>query len=184
VDSQVNENEIKVEIRAGMGRDFDAILACLAAAFEPYRAEYTPEAFADTVLTKPALSDRMDEMDIAVATVDGKIVGTIAWQSFGEDPEPPSKTPGPQADFAAPAGLEGHIRGLAVLPEFAGKGIAEKLLEAAEEGLKAEKCGWITLDTTEPLKPAQRFYEKHGYKPSGQERDFFGMRLIELEKRL
>jgi ribosomal protein S18 acetylase RimI-like enzyme len=173
-----------LEVRAATGRDFDGILACLAAAFEPYRGDYTEGAFADTVLSLAALRERLDEMEIAVAMVDGKVVGTIAWQSFGEEPEPPANSPGPLAGIAAPDGLEGHIRGMAVLPEYEGKGVADQLLRCAEEGLVAEKCGWITLDTTEPLKRAQRFYEKHGYKPSGQTRDFFGMKLIELEKRL
>jgi hypothetical protein len=40
----------------------------------------------------------------------------------------------------------------------------------------------VTLDTTEPLKKAIRFYLRHGYKPSGIVKDFFGMPLFEYEK--
>lgn len=171
-----------IEIREAKDRDGEGILACLSAAFEPYRNDYTPEAFADTVLDHDSLKKRMEHMDVAVAVVDGKVIGTISWQWFGGNPENPETTPGPLAEFAAPEGREGHIRGMALLPEFCGKGIAERLLMVAEDGIVKDKCKWITLDTTEPLKRAQRFYEKHGYKPSGQTRDFFGMRLIELEK--
>lgn len=173
-----------IEIRAATDRDAEELLACLAAAFEPYRNEYTAAAFADTILDRDSLRKRMEHMEVVVATLGDKIVGTIAWQWFGGNPETPATKPGPLAEFAAPEGREGHIRGMAVLPDQCGKGIGDQLLKAAEEGLINDKCKWITLDTTEPLKRAQRFYEKHGYKPSGQTRDFFGMRLMELEKRL
>jgi hypothetical protein len=38
-------------IRRATSADAHAIAACLGAAFEPYRAEYTPGAFTDTVLS-------------------------------------------------------------------------------------------------------------------------------------
>jgi hypothetical protein len=42
----------------------------------------------------------------------------------------------------------------------------------------------VTLDTTEPLHKAMRFYGKHGYVPSGRATDFFGMPLHEYVKLL
>ena len=42
----------------------------------------------------------------------------------------------------------------------------------------------ITLDTTEPLQRAVRFYEKHGYVASRRTTDFFGMALHEYVKEL
>jgi len=159
----------------------DGILECLAAAFEPYRADYTPEAFADTTLNKKSVLERMDEMVVTVALHDEKVVGTIAWLALGGDPNDPEDYPPGEDD---PIMREGHIRGMAVLPEAQGQGIADTLLKMAEEDLKIDGCTWISLDTTEPLKRAQKFYEKHGFQPSGQVRDFFGMRLIELAKTL
>ena len=79
---------------------------------------------------------------------------------------------------------EGHLRGMAVLPEWHGRGIAEKLLQSAEAELAARNCSRITLDTTEPLQRAMRFYEKHGYVASGRTTDFFGMPLHEYVKDL
>ena len=38
--------------------DAAAILECLRAAFEPYRALYTPAAFEDTVLTPGTVGER------------------------------------------------------------------------------------------------------------------------------
>ena len=43
-------------------------------------------------------------------------------------------------------------------------------------------CSLVTLDTTEPLERATRFYEKHGYRLSGRVSEFFGMPLFEYVK--
>jgi GNAT superfamily N-acetyltransferase len=69
------------------------------------------------------------------------------------------------------------------LPEWQGRGIAEKLLHAAETVLAGRGCSRVTLDTTEPLHRATRFYEKHGYFASGKSTDFFGMPLHEYVKK-
>jgi ribosomal protein S18 acetylase RimI-like enzyme len=78
----------------------------------------------------------------------------------------------------------GHLRGMAVRAPWQGKGVAEKLLEAAEEALREQGCTRVTLDTTEPLARAMRFYEKHGFRRSGRISDFFGMPLHEWVKSL
>jgi GNAT superfamily N-acetyltransferase len=70
------------------------------------------------------------------------------------------------------------------VPVWQGRGVAEALLESAEAELIGRKCNRITLDTTEPLERAMRFYERHGYRRSGKVSDFFGMRLHEYAKEL
>lgn len=152
-------------VRRATSADAPAILRCLSVAFEPYRAAYTPGAYLDTVLTTDTVAERLQSMHIFVAmTADAAIVGTIACR--------PS------------ASGEGHLRGMAVLPEWQGRGLAERLLRAAEEDLSGQKCTYITLDTTDPLERATRFYEKHGYRRSGKVIDFFGMPLHEFRKDL
>ena len=151
-------------IRAGDAEDAPAILGCLSAAFEPFRSSYTRGAWLDTVLTSETLQQRLSTMTVLVAVSAGEgIVGTISF-STGESGE-------------------GHLRGMAVLPAWQGMGAAEALLETAEAELRSS-CKRITLDTTEPLQRAMRFYEKHGYQPSGRISDFFGMRLHEYVKEL
>ncbi|MGB8889975.1 MAG: GNAT family N-acetyltransferase [Candidatus Korobacteraceae bacterium] len=138
---------------------------CLACAFEPYRASYTPDAYLDTVLTVETIAQRLESMQLFVAvTADEQIAGTIAC-SLSENGE-------------------GHLRGMAVLPEWQGRGVAEKLLRGAESELLNRSCVRITLDTTEPLERAMRFYESHGYRRSGRITDFFGMPLHEYVKDL
>jgi GNAT superfamily N-acetyltransferase len=150
-------------IRQAATDDTGAILGCLASAFEPYRAQYTPPAFADTVLTESTLQLRMKQMHVLVATVSGHLVGTVAGACQGED---------------------AHLRGMAVLPECRGLGVAVRLLGEIEEWTRAQGCRRITLDTTLPLQAAIRFYEKNGYSRSGTIYDFFGMPLIEYFKNL
>ena len=147
-------------IRRATTADTTGILLCLGAAFQEFRGDYTPQGFADTVLAPATIERRLREMTVLVAE-EGGIVGTIA---------------------CARNGKEGHLRGMAVLPVWRGRGVAEKLLAAAEAELAG--CTRVTLDTTAPLKRAIRFYEKHGYRRTGRVTDFFGMPLYEYEKKL
>ena len=150
-------------IRRATSEDAAQILACLRTAFEDYRQQYTTDAFVDTVLTPETLQERLVAMIVFVAINDlGEVVGTIACNLVSAE--------------------EGHLRGMAVLPSLRGSGIAGQLLSHAEEGLRSRKCTCITLDTTEPLQRAMRFYEKHGYRRSGKISDFFGMPLVEYQK--
>lgn len=151
-------------IRRATQADAPGILACLAAAFEPFRHEYSRAGFEDTVLTDQTIGARMAGMDVFVAESDDRIVGTIASAILSRE--------------------EGHLRGMAVLPDWQGRGIAERLLETAEQELRRRGCSRITLDTTAPLQRAIRFYEKHGYHATGKVGDHFGMPLYEYAKTL
>jgi GNAT superfamily N-acetyltransferase len=151
-------------IRRATLADAEEVLVCLAEAFEPYRASYTPDAFLDTILTPELLQRRMETMTVFVAEDRaGRVAGTVACGKASEG--------------------EGHLRGMAVRTLWHGAGAAQVLLEHAESELRAQGCWRVTLDTTLPLERAMRFYEKNGYRRSGRVTDFFGMRLIEYEKK-
>jgi GNAT superfamily N-acetyltransferase len=150
-------------IRKATYEDCAAILQCLSSAFAPYRESYTPEAFLDTVLTPDAFRHRLSEMSVVVATsTSGEVVGTIAYRAL--------------------EGGEGHLRGMAVRPEWQGSGLSTSLLETAEDELRRAGCKIITLNTTEPLNRAIRFYEKNGFRPTGKIGRFFGMPLFEYRR--
>jgi ribosomal protein S18 acetylase RimI-like enzyme len=83
---------------------------------------------------------------------------------------------------AALADREGHLRGMAVHPDFQKRGVAAKLLERALSDLVTRRCRRVTLDTTRPLRTAARFYEAHGFQRTGRVSDFFGMPLYEYAK--
>jgi ribosomal protein S18 acetylase RimI-like enzyme len=150
-------------IRPASVEDAAAILQCLRAAFEPYRSQYSSQAWLDTVMTLDTLLHRLTSMTVLVAvSVQGNVVGTIGG--------------------AVVSTSEGHLRGMAVPPQWHGCGIAQRLLEAMEEHLLATGCTSISLATTEPLQRAMRFYEKNGFTRTGKITDFFGMPLIAYAK--
>lgn len=151
-------------VRKGAPADSDGILACLSAAFEPYRASYTPGGFADTILDRTTVMQRIVGMTVFVALSGTTVVGTVGCKQMDAE--------------------EGHLRGMAVLPGWQGTGVADALLQAATEDLYSRGCKRVTLDTTEPLRRAVRFYEKHGFTASGRVSDFFGMPLYEYVKSL
>jgi GNAT superfamily N-acetyltransferase len=157
------QNLGQILIRPAESGDESGILQCLAAAFGPYRGDYTPEAYADTVPDEVALAARLRRMHVLVATSGAEIAGTVA---------------GSLADG------EGHLRGMAVLPEWRGSGLAAALLTTVERWLKEHGCRRVTLDTTLPLQAAIKFYEKNGYKRSGRIADLFGMPLVDYAKDL
>jgi len=143
--------------------DAEGILGCLRAAFEPYRTQYTPAAYEDTVVTTETVRRRIETMTVLVARNEvGLIIGTIG---------------------ASVRGAEGHIRGMAVMPSSQGGGVAKQLLELIEKELRAAGCSLVTLDTTAPLARAIRFYERNGYVGSGIVSDFYGMALYQYQKR-
>jgi ribosomal protein S18 acetylase RimI-like enzyme len=152
-------------IRKASLRDADEILQCLEQAFATYRSSYTPGGFADTILTQETLQKRFTEMTILAAVDEsGHVIGTIAYKMEHHG--------------------EAHIRGMAVRPECHGSGVAKKLLDQVEADLRDLHCKIITLDTTRPLQRAIRFYEKNGFRATGQVSSFFGMDLFAYSKEL
>lgn len=159
----VQQQSQTISLRRATGEDAPQILACLRAAFEEYRRLYTPAAFLDTVLTPETILVRLAKFFVFVAVSDAsEVVGTIACNIVSAE--------------------EGHIRGMAVLPGLRCTGVAAQLLSCAETELRSRRTTRITLDATEPLQRAMRFYEKFGYRRSGRVTNFFGMPLIEYHK--
>jgi len=152
-------------IRRAGDRDRPGILRCLAAAFAPYREAYTVDVFADTVLSRRSIGRRLRSHAVFVA-IDrrGRVVGTVGGRARGRG--------------------EGHVRGMAVVPAWQGRGVAPRLLGRVEDELRARGCTFVTLDTTEPLRRAARFYRRRGYRRTGRARRFSGMALLEFRKEL
>lgn len=151
------------EVRKADMEDVAAIVDCLGRAFAEYESAYTPGAFADTVPDANGIRRRLKEMCLLVAVSANKVVGTIGYTVNG---------------------TEGHLRGMAVFPQWRGRGAASALLRNVENELRARGCTVVTLDTTEPLERAIRFYEKNGFVASGKVLNFFGMQLHEYSKLL
>lgn len=158
-----NIRHASFEIRKAEVTDAADVAGCLRVAFGQHCNEYTPEAYADTVLDADGVRHRLCKMRLFVAVTEGKVVGTIGCLAKGE---------------------EGHLRGMAVTPNWQGTGVAPALLRVAEAELRENGCRYVTLDTTAPLVRAVRFYLNNGYSRSGRVADFFGMPLYEYRKLL
>lgn len=151
-------------IRRAAPRDSQGILDCLRQAFEPYRRCYTDLAFDDTVLSPATLQRRQSEMQILVAVESAnRVIGTVAYGVTDRD---------------------GHVRGMAVLPEYQGRKIAAALLAQVEADLRGLNCVSVTLETTCPLRRAMHFYEKRGFSRTAKVFSFFGMELVGYRKDL
>lgn len=151
-------------IRQATADDEAAVRDCLQTAFAPYRHFYSPEGFADTTLTPDTYRGRLRHSAILVGELGGRVVATIACSRLSPE--------------------EGHLRGMAVLPAFHGQGIAGRMLAAAEALIREWGCREVSLDTTQPLQRAIRFYETHDYVRTDKVADFYGMPLLEFKKTL
>lgn len=153
-------------IREAEVKDAKRIHEVILAAFEEFRYFYSPEGFADTVMSEKAVAKRIDKMTINVAVdQNNEIIGTIGWKKL--------------------SGREGHIRGMAVNPKIQGKeSPATDLLRKVEKDAQSQGCSFLTLDTTEVLQRAHNFYRKNGFKKTGKTGDFFGATIYEFAKEI
>lgn len=152
-------------IRCAASKDAAGMLDCLRLAFEPFRELYTHAAYEDTVLMPETMSLRLASMQAYVAVTDSdRVIGTIACSVVSKE--------------------KGHLRGMAVVPEWQGRGLAGALLKTAETALIEKGCSLVTLDTTEPLERAISFYKRNGFSATGKVTHYFGMPLYQYAKTL
>ena len=69
-----------VQLRRASPGDVTGILACLAAAFGPYRQDYPTPAYLNTVLNPVTMRTRLRRMDVFVAIAGDRniIAGTVS----------------------------------------------------------------------------------------------------------
>jgi len=146
--------------------DSQQIHEVLLYAFEPYRILYTEEAFNATVVSTGNLVKRIEaeKYEVITALYRGKICGTVSVKKTRNE--------------------NLYVASMAVLPEYHGNGIGYKLLEEAEKTALQKDCKKIVLETSEPITNAIRLYEKFGFKRTGKIRDWFGVPIFKMMKRL
>ena len=105
------------------------------------------------------VADRVQRTLVLVAVDDGRVLGTVTLE-LDERTEPAeddeSQTPLPSH--------EAHVRMLGVSPEARGRGIGRRLMEAAIAEARARGKTIVTLNTTRPMRAAQRMYESMGFQ--------------------
>ena len=153
------------EIRRATPEDAPAISDILYAAFEPFKSEYTQDAFAYTTPGPDVIEPRFAEGPIWVATENGAMIGTVS---------------------GLPEEERFYIRSMAVRPGLQRSGVGQKLLETLEEFAVRQGYRRMYLYTTFVLPGAKRLYEKNGFyvlRETAPE-EWFEMGGLEMEKEL
>lgn len=144
-----------------MPSDAEAVAATLRAAFAPFEALYTRQAFEATTPTPEQVGARFREGPVWLAEQDGRVLGTVS---------------------AVPRAGELYIRSMAVNPEAQGRGIGGELLRAVEGFALSRSHARLVLTTTPFLHGAIRLYEHAGFQRTGELADLYGTPLIWMAK--
>lgn len=68
---------------------------------------------------------------------------------------------------------EAHITNIAILPEYRGKGLGEKLLWAVMQLARQSGALTMTLEVRLSNEPARFLYEKLGFEPGGVRKNYY-----------
>lgn len=152
----------RVEFHLAEANEADAVAAVLRQSFAELEAQYTPEAFAATVVTADEVASRLSEGPVWVGVVDGQVVAT-------------------GSAVVRSAGL--YIRGMAVTPQARGLKLGWRLLELMETFARHRELERMYLSTTPFLDRAIRLYEGYGFVRTGEPPyEMFGTPLFTMSK--
>lgn len=154
-----------VTIRGAQPEEAPAVCEVLAAAFRPYRRFYTEEAYRATVGSPHEMESRIWGTDATVLVVryDRIIVGTASLQREGD---------------------RLHIKSMAVRPACQGLGIGRRMMKDIQKRARRTGCATLSLECYCPLTSALHLYRACGFETTGRERDYHGIRIFEMQKRL
>jgi len=104
------------------------------------------------------VADRADRTTIMVAVEEGQILGSLTLELDGrvrDEGEEEQRPLEPE---------EAHIRMLGVDPAARARGVARARMAESEARARAAGKTFMTLNTTQRMKAAQRMYERLGYE--------------------
>jgi GNAT superfamily N-acetyltransferase len=155
----------QLEIRLAGTGDEETVARLLLEAFEPFREQYTPEGFADTVPNLDVFRERIAVGKIWLAFIGDEPVGTV--------------TALPEPDRV-------YIRSMAVTPSAQGRGVGQQLLDTLERDARERGFKKLYLYTTFVLPAAQPLYEKNGFVVTRETppEEWHDMPGVEMEKEL
>ena len=149
-------------IRRASPSDSHAIAEIFKEAFGPFQSGYTPAAYANTVVGKEVIQQRMQEGFSWVAVENDFTLGTVS---------------------ATPTWDGLYVTGMAVSPKAQGKKAGFKLMCSLEELATQRSDKRLYLYTTPFLDRAINLYEKFGFRRYGKpDEQWMGTTLIQFEK--
>jgi len=119
-----------------------------------------------------ALTANADDIEIVVAELNDRIVGTVGYVA-------PSK---PKADFFAPEWP--IIRFMSVVPKARRYGIGQALLDECLRRARRDNAKLIALHTTLVMESAQHLYRRAGFEIARHLPDMFGVPYVLMTKPL
>ena len=134
-------------VRAGHDRDAAAIIALIADCWSEYPGCVMDLDGENPHLRAPASHYASRGGCLAVAEIEGRVVGTVSCQADGPDR------------------LE--LKGLYVARDQRGTGVADGLLAVVEDTARASGAARLVLWSDTRFTRAHRFYERRGYVASG-----------------
>ena len=153
-----------ITIRRAVADDAPAVVSLLYESFLEYESLYTVAGFAATVISRSGVIDRMRAGPLFVATMNSKVVGTVA---------------------IVPKGESLYIRGMAVHPSARGQRLGERLLSYVENLANSQGARRLLLSTTPFLERAIRLYESFGFERTDEgPHDLHGTPLLTMQKLL
>ena len=147
-----------------MADDAPAIVSLLYDSFIEYESLYTVAGFAATVISQSEMIDRMRAGPVFVATMNSKVIGTVAIVLKGDSL---------------------YIRGMAVHPTARGQRLGELLLGYVENLANSQGARRLLLSTTPFLERAIRLYESFGFERTDEgPHELHGTPLFTMQKLL
>jgi GNAT superfamily N-acetyltransferase len=135
----------EVMLRPARAVDIPAVLRVTAAAYAPYSGRLQPPSSA-LKETEEAVAHYLERGGLIVAEADGKLVGAVRYE--------------PHADFV-------YLGRLAVAPEWQGRGIGRRLVEAVEEWAVLIGLDEVRLGVRLELPDNHALYRHLGYAEDG-----------------
>jgi ribosomal protein S18 acetylase RimI-like enzyme len=154
-----------IRLRKAVLRDAQKIHELLSAAFEPYRQYYTEEAYNATVLSPQRIERRIHDRrrETWILLSNERCAGTVSLKLDEK---------------------RVYIQSMAVAPAHQGRGIGKSILEEIEKRGRELQCKELVLESFAPLTKAVTLYERYGFKSTGEKRQYYGIVIFEMVKKL
>ncbi|EAR02908.1 GNAT family N-acetyltransferase [Maribacter sp. HTCC2170] len=110
--------------------------------------------------SKQAFVNDIEREELFVLVKNDKIIGTLVISEFMDEEYVPIK-------WLTPNTLNVYIHRLSIHPDQQGKGLAQELMDFAENYAREHSYVSVRLDTFSQNKRNQRFYETRGYQRLG-----------------
>lgn len=119
-----------------------------------------------------ALTDNASYTEIAVAELDGEIVGAVGYVGPHH----------PKPDFFAPEWP--MVRFMSVVPKARGHGVGQALLDECIRRAERDNTGLIALHTTPVMEAAQYLYRRAGFEVIRHLPDMYGVPYVLMTRKL